>query len=119
MYLNAPGLFKKAVSTWEQIACVPGEDSEGRVVPAETEIETMLRNKGILASQEIMARQYNTTDQIISDWVDRISTKAAALWACNSTAAIVQGILSSLPPPGDTVAKMTREAYSKAFQQIS
>jgi hypothetical protein len=92
------------------------KDKQGRTVPAETQIENHLRSKGILASQNVLTKQHNTTSQIITDWTYRISTKAVALWACNSTAAIVQDILQSLPPPQDVVAEMVLKIYSDAFQ---
>jgi hypothetical protein len=93
------------------------KDDQGRTVFAETRIENLLRSKGILASPDVLATQYDTTGHIITDWIQRISTKAVALWACNSIAAIVRDILRSLPLPQDAVMKMIRDSYIEVFHE--
>ena len=60
-------------------------DSEGRTIPAETEITTLLRDTGAVASQETLAQQHQTTTPVITDWLDRISTSSLM----NASAAIV------------------------------
>lgn len=94
------------------------KDEQGRTVHAETRIENLLRNKGILASPDILAQQYSTPGLVITDWIERISTKAVAVWACNSISAIVRDILQSLPAPENSVMKLMRDTYAEAFQEI-
>ena len=91
-------------------------DSKGRTIPAETEITTLLRDTGAVASQETLAQQHQTTGPIITDWLDRISTKELARWACNSTAAIVQAILASLPQ--HPFVEMATQCYRDNFREI-
>jgi hypothetical protein len=69
-----------------------------------------------VASQETLAQEHQTAGPVITDWLDRISTKALVRWACNSTAAIVQAILASLPQ--DHLVEMATRCYRDNFREI-
>jgi len=72
--------------------------------------------EGAVASQETLAQQHQTPGPVITDWLDRISTKALARWACNSTAAIVQAILACLPQ--DRFVEMATRCYRDNFREV-
>lgn len=72
-------------------------DRINSVEPAKVDIQypavvSKLRSKAILAVVE-----GDDTNNAIVSWLSRVSTPAAARWACNTTAAIVKDVADSIP----------------------
>lgn len=70
--------------------------------PVEPRIISDLRSTGVLADVEtLLGELYDSTGRIQAtfqaNWIDRVSTRAAARWACNASANMIAAIRDGMP----------------------
>jgi hypothetical protein len=73
-------------------------------------VVSRLRSKNVLA-------EFEGASNVVTSWVNRVSTPAVARWACNVVAAMVKDIVDSIPP--SDLREMTDLFYcSGAFAPV-
>jgi hypothetical protein len=92
------------------------EDAAGGISIEKRKLEPF-RSKGLLATSPFNEIEGVNSNTILMNWLDEISTKAMAIWACNSASGMVNSFLDAIPQ-GRFRLKMDT-AYRSSFQPIS
>ncbi|MGH9509550.1 MAG: hypothetical protein ACRD2M_06420 [Terriglobales bacterium] len=74
------------------------KNPDGNFVQADPKVVKLLQGTGALGTHELLEEARRKGGLIESDWLDEVSTKAMARWACNAAAAVVSELIAAFPP---------------------